>query len=1412
MGKCDKHCIHKLQLAWVTDDAALVDSRIRQLFGPNTPVWRQTCSSSKADAKQASRVLRDLMTTASRLLQPADSRQQAGVRDMAAMWATELPLVVTTQLGDSVLGQEGGVHVVVHLLYLAYRNGDISFDEAFGSVCAAADALASGQGGRLWERDRVWTVLLEFGGVLLARQPQLDNRSREAGMRLGLLAVSVVGSSAGGAQTGVLALVYTLHTRHNCDVTDLVCRLATACAEPRSQRELKVETGHLVLALYGDSDNLPVGLAHSVYALQSDPCDSVRAVWGRLGRRAERPMIGSLGRALWRDANDADGGRQALSAGDAMLVVKAVVESAGEGRAADVGLSRAALDSVLALALALGCGQKGSVFEAVDGVVGAASRRLRKLTLEQRQLLAALLLDAVRSCMARPEAGDGLYWVLVLMSHLCLADGAGQAGLLGDSDCQLLLLKAADASSNLAFGVFALQVALGSSKDLDRLASAAPWPTISRLLSNEAGDAVDLLLQRTNRVDDVRDALYDVTLNDISACGALLSTFDENSDDDVVRCDAALLAGLGSVSQTLVMYVESHADGLTLANRLLGGSVWRALQSATPSGAISHRHAVSFLLAADRDSNTQSVLQHWRLYVAGKVFGAYAEPSHTVATPAEVLFSKQVVACVSANDRAEILFAQRLPASTVDATVRLFVADLDFEDAPLLVERITARGVDATKAREALLYARPSSAATDALYTHLLLEGSGRIRFTASGTFDVASRLIGQMTASPAEAPTLTTDTLNANAVRQLAPFIPQLLAMLRHAGAAGASALAMLQMLAVSAPDVILLHAIVASMSLPDGGSALLRLLGAQAVADARAFLALAGYVAAPPLEQLRWLCARAKAAYDRAAAAYAQGKFSAMPHRARDAFAAPLQPALQFLAEHTEATASPAEAAFRANTAFFLQALRSLEEKGPDVDPTEADRAWQQVFARFEAADAAAVATVSHFSPLFSAFAAAVPIPMLTDPAEPLYFHGVSDALRVIKSKTSPKLLSFLLASRDNNAVSVNQYILKGSEDLRVDECVMQTFVRLNRVVASSASASSLTQLAVYNVVPIGVLGGLIEVVENAPTLFHIYSQNSTAIAKYGSLKNIYMRHALPVLRRAGLPDSEPFAKWPADVARLTFDSLLRSTPASLLHHHLLRASPSPSSLHLAAKNMVKSIAMASIAGYVVGLGDRHIGNLLVCAHSGQLVNIDFSVSFDFGSASTVPEQVPFRLTPVFEYLCGGPTIDATEVASKPFAMSRVFERSATATLLFARLDREALRAIARRVLFAPFAEWSHIEESWLRDRNARNNSHSTDLVRATGLCPPNGFWPPHDLPKDTCLPVTDIPFGWRIAHAAVSRMDARLDYRGDTEHLGSDDQLSQQRSHVDLVHEQFAAAWNAATCKDRLSKMFIGWGSWI
>lgn len=81
---------------------------------------------------------------------------------------------------------------------------------------------------------------------------------------------------------------------------------------------------------------------------------------------------------------------------------------------------------------------------------------------------------------------------------------------------------------------------------------------------------------------------------------------------------------------------------------------------------------------------------------------------------------------------------------------------------------------------------------------------------------------------------------------------------------------------------------------------------------------------------------------------------------------------------------------------------------------------------------------------------------------------------------------------------------------------------------------------------------------------------------------------------------------------------------------HRWFLETFADPTSWFEARTLFTRSAAVWSAVGHVVGLGDRHGENILIDTTSGECVHVDFDCLFDKGLTLTLPEIVPFRLTP--------------------------------------------------------------------------------------------------------------------------------------------------------------------------------------
>ena len=92
-----------------------------------------------------------------------------------------------------------------------------------------------------------------------------------------------------------------------------------------------------------------------------------------------------------------------------------------------------------------------------------------------------------------------------------------------------------------------------------------------------------------------------------------------------------------------------------------------------------------------------------------------------------------------------------------------------------------------------------------------------------------------------------------------------------------------------------------------------------------------------------------------------------------------------------------------------------------------------------------------------------------------------------------------------------------------------------------------------------------------------------------------------------------------------RQVFTELESETPNDLLTLEVWFSSVDSQHWFKLTQSLIRSIAVMSIIGYIIGLGDRHLDNLLIDFSSGEIIHIDYNVCFEKGRNLRIPEMVP-------------------------------------------------------------------------------------------------------------------------------------------------------------------------------------------
>ncbi|KAM7479086.1 hypothetical protein LguiA_027299 [Lonicera macranthoides] len=222
----------------------------------------------------------------------------------------------------------------------------------------------------------------------------------------------------------------------------------------------------------------------------------------------------------------------------------------------------------------------------------------------------------------------------------------------------------------------------------------------------------------------------------------------------------------------------------------------------------------------------------------------------------------------------------------------------------------------------------------------------------------------------------------------------------------------------------------------------------------------------------------------------------------------------------------------------------------------------------------------------------------------------------LLVITSKQRPRKLTIHGSDGEDYA-----FLLKGHEDLRQDERVMQLFGLVNTLLENSReTAEKDLSIQRYDVIPLSPNSGLIEWVPHCDTLHHLIREYRDARRK----------NALNQEHKLMLSFAPDYDHLPLIAKVEVFEYALENTEGNDLARVLWLKSRTSEVWLDRRTNYTRSLAVMSMVGYLLGLGDRHPSNLMLHRYSGKILHIDFGDCFEASmNREKFPEKVPFRLT---------------------------------------------------------------------------------------------------------------------------------------------------------------------------------------
>ncbi|KAF2644722.1 hypothetical protein P280DRAFT_390394 [Massarina eburnea CBS 473.64] len=229
---------------------------------------------------------------------------------------------------------------------------------------------------------------------------------------------------------------------------------------------------------------------------------------------------------------------------------------------------------------------------------------------------------------------------------------------------------------------------------------------------------------------------------------------------------------------------------------------------------------------------------------------------------------------------------------------------------------------------------------------------------------------------------------------------------------------------------------------------------------------------------------------------------------------------------------------------------------------------------------------------------------------PSETITISAFKDDVFVLSSLQRPRKL--VAIGSDGKSYGL---MCKPKDDLRKDQRLMEFNAMINRAFQrDTESTKRRLYIRTYGVTPLNEECGAIEWVEGLKPLrdiiIRLYRQKSIAI-DYGEIR-------LLLNEASSSPSKTP----------IFTQKILKKFPA-VLHEWFLETFPEPEAWFAARLRYIRSCAVMSIVGHVLGLGDRHGENILLEQGNGGTFHVDFNCLFDKGLTFEKPELVPFRLT---------------------------------------------------------------------------------------------------------------------------------------------------------------------------------------
>lgn len=319
-------------------------------------------------------------------------------------------------------------------------------------------------------------------------------------------------------------------------------------------------------------------------------------------------------------------------------------------------------------------------------------------------------------------------------------------------------------------------------------------------------------------------------------------------------------------------------------------------------------------------------------------------------------------------------------------------------------------------------------------------------------------------------------------------------------------------------------------------------------------------------------------------------------------------------------------------------------------------------------------------------------------------------------------------------------------------------------------------------YAVIPLSTNSGLIGWVPHCDTLH-------TLIRDYREKKKILLNIEHRIMLRMA-PDYDHLTLMQKVEV---FEHALANTHGDDLAKLLWLKSPSSEVWFDRRTNYTRSLAVMSMVGYILGLGDRHPSNLMLDRLSGKILHIDFGDCFEVAmTREKFPEKIPFRLTRML--------INAMEVTG----IDGTYRRTCESVMSVLRRNKDSLMAVLEAFVYDPLLNWRLLDNATIKANRSKTqnevgsisggSSQEQDLLESLSIpMSKKGITSSLSESKSETVQPEAVS---KKALAIVTRVREKLTGRD----FAHEDTLTVQKQ-VDLLIQQ-------STSNENLCQSYIGW----